>query len=145
MRLSILYRSLCDSTVQYTYFSLPNAGKPVETPNDYYVTGTDNYTKYLVNNTIRGKNCIRGRNISLDRYFTSLSIADWCREQKITVTGTLRKDRILPKEMKVEAGREEKSTKWCFSNDCSIEQQPNILMNLFQMFLLELEGYKDLL
>ena len=31
-----------------------------------------------------------------------------------------------------------------FSDDCSIEQQPNILMNLFQKFLLEFEGYKDL-
>ena len=72
----ILFRSLCDSSVQYTYLSLPYAGKPEEGTNRYYITGTDNYTKYLVENSLRivGVAGLRGRNISLDRYFTSLSI-----------------------------------------------------------------------
>ncbi len=114
----LLFRSLCDSTCQYTYFSLPYAGKPEEGANEYYVTKTDNYTKYLVENTIRiaGTASLRGRNISLDRYFTSLTIADWLLEKDITITGTLRKDRIgLPRELKIEAGREPKSTMWCYN------------------------------
>ena len=98
----LLYRSFCDSEVQYTYFSLPYAGKPEEAPDQYYVTGTDNYTKYLVDNVIRiaGADSVKGRNISLDRYFTSMTIAEWCLERNITITGTMRKDRIgIPREL----------------------------------------------
>ena len=63
-----------------------------------------------------GTASLRGRNISLDIYFTSLSIAEWCLDKDITITGTLRKDRIgLPREMKVGDGREAKSTMWCFA------------------------------
>ena len=48
----LLYRSLCDSTVTYTYFSLAYAGKPEVVGGNgakFYITGTDEYTKYLVN------------------------------------------------------------------------------------------------
>ena len=116
----LLFRSLCDSSLQYTYYSLPYGGKPSEPGSKFYVTGTDNYTIYLVENTIQigGKTVLRGKNISLDRYFTSLSIAEWLQERNISVTGTLRKDRIgLPQEMKTEAGRTEKSTKWCYNGN----------------------------
>ena len=40
----LLYQSLCDSSVQYTYYSLPYAGKPDDLTGDvgkYYITGTD--------------------------------------------------------------------------------------------------------
>ena len=114
----LLFRSLCDSALQYMYFCLPYAGKPNGQPNEFYVTKTDEYTKYLVNGAIKigGAGCLRGRNISLDRYFTSVTIADWLLEKNITTTGTLRSDRKgIPKEMKSDADREEKSTKWCFS------------------------------
>ena len=48
----LLYRSLCDSTVTYTYFSLAYAGKPEVVGGNgakFYITGTDEYTKHLVN------------------------------------------------------------------------------------------------
>ena len=47
----LLYRSLCDSSVWYTYYTLPYVGKPEENtgePGKYYVTGADEYKKYLV-------------------------------------------------------------------------------------------------
>ena len=44
----LLYHSLCDAVVPYTYFTNPYAGKPPQI-NEYYVKGTDEYTKYLVN------------------------------------------------------------------------------------------------
>ena len=80
----LVFRSICDSTVQCTYLSLPYAGKPEGVPDTYYVTGPDNYTKYLVTHTIEvgGTACLRGRKIALDRYFTSLSVAEWCLEKK---------------------------------------------------------------
>ena len=114
----LLYRSLCDAKVPYTYSTLPYAGKPeVIGANDYYVTGCDEYTKWLVNNfQIYGT--LQGRNISLDRYFTSVTLAEWCLERNITIVGTLKSDRKgIPKEMKGVADREEKSTVFCYSED----------------------------
>ena len=70
----LLYRSLCDSTVTYTYFSLAYAGKPEVVGGNgakFYITGTDEYTKYLVNRLSR-YTPIQGCNISMDRYFTSV-------------------------------------------------------------------------
>ena len=115
----LLFRSLCDSLVQYMYYCLPYAGKPTGTPNEFYVTKTDEYTKYLVNGAIKigGAICLRGKNISLDRYFMSVSIADWCLGKDITTTGTMRSDRKgIPKEMK-DVDPEEKSSKWFFSDN----------------------------
>ena len=62
----VLFRSLCDSIVQLTYVLLPYAGKPTGMSEKYYVTGTDKYTKYLVNTAteLGGKDCVKGRNIS---------------------------------------------------------------------------------
>ena len=85
--------------------------------NDYYATGCDEYTKWLVNNfQIYGT--LQGLNISLDRYFTSVSLAEWCLERNITIVGTLKSDqKVIPKEMKGVADREEKSTAFCYSED----------------------------
>ena len=56
---------------------------------------------------------MKGRNISPDRFFTSISIADWCFEKKIAITGTMRKDHIeIPSKIKLEAGLEANSTIW---------------------------------
>ena len=114
----LLYRSLCDAKVPYTYSTLPYAGKPeVIGANYYYVTGCDEYTKWLVNNfQIYGT--LQGRNISLIRYFTSVTLAEWCLERNITIVGTLKFDRkVISKEMKGVADREEKSTAFCYSED----------------------------
>ena len=107
----LLYRSLCDAKVPYTNSTLPHAGKPeVIGANDYHVTGCDEYTKWLVNNfQIYGT--LQGQNISLDRYFTSVTLAEWCLERNTTIVGTLKSDQKgIPKEMKGVADREEKST-----------------------------------
>ena len=48
----LLYHSLCDASVSYTYYSLPYVGKPEDLSGDaskYYILGTNEYTKYLVN------------------------------------------------------------------------------------------------
>ena len=62
----LLYRSLCDAKVLYTYSTLSYAGKPeVIGANDYYVTSCNEYTKWLVNN-FQTYGTLQGRNISLD-------------------------------------------------------------------------------
>ena len=114
----LLYRSLCDAKVPYTYSTLPYAGKPeVIGANNYYIIGCDEYTKWLVNNfQIYGT--LQGRNIFLDRYFTSVTLAEWCLERNITIVGTLKSDRKgIPKEVNRVADREEKSTAFCYSKN----------------------------
>ena len=98
-RYGLLIFSLCDATVPYTYYSLPYAGQP-ENPNMYYVHDTDEKSIYLVNNL--SKYCdLPGRNISLDRYFTNISLANWLVEKKISLVGTMQHSRVgIPPELK---------------------------------------------
>ena len=111
----LLYRLLCDAAVHYTYFFLPYAGKPEvlnkENPaTSYYVTGTDEYTKYLVNGFSTVAN-MSGCNISMDRYFTSVPLAQWCLERNMTIVGAMRLDRKgFPAEIKKINKRDERST-----------------------------------
>ena len=44
----LLYWSISDSVVPYTYFTLPYVGKPEIKGSEFYVTGTDEYSVYLV-------------------------------------------------------------------------------------------------
>ena len=114
----LLYRSLSDAKLPYTYFTLPYAGKPEEITDDsFYVTGTDNYTKYLVDGL--SNYCdIRGRNISMDRFFTSMTIAKYLLSKDITVVGTLRTDRIgIPTEIKQMNERESPSSLYVYNEE----------------------------
>ncbi len=107
----LLYRSLSDSVKRYTYFSLFYAGKPRGIPDSFYVSSVDGYTKYLVDGLSKFLD-LSGRNISLDRFFTSLPIAEYCLDKKITIVGTIKSNRKgLPKEVTGIANREAPSTK----------------------------------
>lgn len=114
----MLYRSISDARLPYTYNTLPYAGKPnVITEESEYVTGTDNYTKYLVKGLERFTN-LKGRNLSIDRYFTSMSIAEWLLNRGLTVVGTLRQDRKgIPDGIKTTDGRENLSTMYAYCED----------------------------
>ena len=116
----LLYRSLCDAVVPFTYYTLSYAGKPSETNNEaskYYITGTDEYTKYLVNG-VNHYHSIGGSNLSMDRYFTSVTIARWALENKITIVGTMRlHSKGIPTEIKSLENREERSVLHVFDND----------------------------
>ena len=58
---ALLFRSLCDSMVQFAYAWLPYAGKPTGMPHKYYVTGIHKNTEYLVKTAIElgRKDCER--------------------------------------------------------------------------------------
>ena len=119
-RYGLLYRSISDSRVPYTYFTLAYAGKPESQPDQFYVTGTDNYTKYLVD-SLKQYVQLRRRNIPMDRYFTSLPVAEYLLENDITVVGTLRSHRIgLPKELTDVKDRDDLSVKYAFPEDGNI-------------------------
>lgn len=66
----------------------------------YYVQGTENIVKYMVENLLRCQ-AIGGRNISFDRLYTSLPIAEWLLERRVTYLGTMQKNRKgIPNEIK---------------------------------------------
>ena len=70
----MLFKSINSARYPYTYQTIVYHGKPVGEPSTYYVTGTDNYTKYLVDKILEHKP-LKGRNISMDRLNTSIAIA----------------------------------------------------------------------
>ena len=94
---------------------MPCAGKPEEITDDSeYVTGTGNYTKYLVEGLEQHVN-LQGRNISMDRYFTSMTISEYLLDKGMRVVGTMRSDRAgIPKEMKETKSRKSPSTLYAY-------------------------------
>ena len=89
----LLFKSLNDSRFPYTYDSLVYAGKPEQGNGPYYIDNIEDYIKTLVQTT-GSKLPLEGRNISMDRLYTSMAIAKWLRDQSITVIGTLMTNRI---------------------------------------------------
>ena len=58
---------------------------------------------------------MQGINISMDQYFTSVSLASWALEKNITIFGTMQHDRKgKPKELGSVANREEKSVMYVY-------------------------------
>ena len=68
----LLYRSISDSVVPYTFFTLPYAGKPEIEGSEFYVTGTNEYGVYLADNL----------SSHVDRYFTSVTIPHYLRTNR---------------------------------------------------------------
>ena len=104
VKYGLLFRSFCDAVDSYCYYRLPYAGKPDSLKENnvkkYYMSGMDEYTIYLLNGVSQFNN-IRGTNISKDRYFTSVTVADWVNQEDVTLVGTIRLDSIgLPKGIK---------------------------------------------
>ena len=64
---------------------------------------------------------LKGTNISMDRYYTSIPQAEWLYDKNITYIGTLNSNRKgLPKEIKETKGREENSLIFCKSDNCKV-------------------------
>ena len=89
------------------------------------MTDTDEYTKYLVIKVSRFSS-IEVCKISMGRYFTSFSLAEWGIDQKFTIMGTMRHDpKSIPKEIKSLKDREKKSTIFAHHSE------KNIMMILY--------------
>ena len=63
--------------------SAPYAGKPPNRDGLYNIDSTKNYLKYLVNATEIDAS-LKGRNISKDRLYTNIPLADWLFDCNIT-------------------------------------------------------------
>ena len=120
-RYGLLIISLRDGEVPYTYTSLPYAGKP-ENPDKYYVVGTDEKTQYLVKRLLEHTN-LTGRNISVDRYFTSVPLSEWLLDRNVTLVGTMNESRVgIPHEIRAVVARESKSTIYMYNPDNAKEK-----------------------
>ena len=99
------------------YAVKPEVLKKENQAKSYYVTGTDEYTKYLVNGFSTVAN-MSGCNISRDRHFTSVPLAQWCLEGNITIVGTMQLDRKgIPAEIKKMDKHDKQSTFYIHGKD----------------------------
>ena len=81
----------------------------------YYIDSTENYVYYLVNQTANNVE-LQGRNISMDRLYRSISLANWLLGRKITCVGILNHNSLgILTELKNTSEREE------FSVTCHYE------------------------
>ena len=84
----MLFKSLNDERQCYTNYSLVYAGKPTKTPSPFYISGTENYVKEMVN-LLWKKVPLDGRNISMDSLSTSIPITKWLLSKNITCIGPM--------------------------------------------------------
>ena len=72
----MLYKSINACRYLFTFSTAAYSGKPKSEPTFYYTTGTSQTVKYLLQNfECRGN--LGGRNISYDRLYTSIPMAQW--------------------------------------------------------------------
>ena len=76
----LLYRDISDSVVPCTYFTLPYAGKPEIEGSEFDVTCIDEHSVYLVDK-LSSHVEITGRNVSVDRYFSGVTIAHYLKKK----------------------------------------------------------------
>jgi hypothetical protein len=104
----LLYRSLNDSKLPFTYRSIVYAGRPAEEPTENYMVGVEETVVELLRR-YGAKNELKGRNLTTDRFYTSVDLADTLlTEFNMTCLGTLTANRKgLPGEFKSLVGRQE--------------------------------------
>ena len=112
----LLFRSINSAEMPYTYNSIMYAGKPIGEPDPHYISGTEEIVQHLVSFLESHVN-INGRNISCDRFYKSLPLANWCLQHNITMVGTIMTNRKGVGEIKSLANRENLSTKVYWEKD----------------------------
>ena len=107
----LLFKSLNDARVSYTYRSLVYAGKPQQLPAQHYVSGNENYVRGLIE-AVDQKQGLQGRNLSMDRLYTSINLAQLLLQKRMTCIGTMQQNRVgIPEDLKKTNDRELLSTR----------------------------------
>ena len=93
-------KSLNNASFLFRYKTTSYAGKPTNGDGPYYIDCTENYLKYLVNATEKDIS-LKGQNISTERLYTSISLANWLLKWKIATVGRVNTRSIgIPDELK---------------------------------------------
>ena len=110
------FRSLGSSRRPYICYIVPYTGKRVEVTENH-IKNTLTVVKRNAEGYEEHGYSLKGTNISMDRYYTSIPQAEWLYDKNITYIGTLNSNRKgLPKEIKETKGREENSWISCKSD-----------------------------
>jgi len=114
-----LFRSINSVTYPFTFSTSVAAGKPPDGDGPFYHNKVIDLVKSVISKLEESVD-IRGRNLTTDRYYTSYELAEYLLEHKITLVGTLQKNRRgIPAEVKSTHGREHFSYEvyWSRTND----------------------------
>ena len=102
----LLFKSTNASRYPFTFRTTPYVGKPRNYNVDqkkkckYYVSGTEKIVKTLITDLDKHTD-FKGRNLSYDRLYASITLANWLLEHNITTVGTPKGNRKgVPKEVK---------------------------------------------
>jgi hypothetical protein len=105
----LLFKSINSTRTPYIFRAVVYAGKPQGDPGPYYVPGIIPIVKSLVNG-LSNLTDLNGRNITMDRLYTSIELFEWLLTKRITGVGTLMiNKRGIPAEIKTIVGRTEHS------------------------------------
>ena len=88
----LLLKSVNAARYPHTFISSPYSGKPTEEGGQYYIQDTEAIGHYLIE-TISTNSSLAGRNISFNRLYTSIPLAKWLLEKRITCIGTMQLNR----------------------------------------------------
>ena len=114
----ILYINAC--RYPFTFSTVLYPAKSKAEPTSYYTPGTSQTVKYLIQNLECHTNLV-ARNMSYDRLYTSISMAQWLLDCGITSVGTLQSNRKgIPAEIKEIKGRETNSYEIYWEKDDGI-------------------------
>jgi hypothetical protein len=114
----LLFKAINAARYPYTYIASPYCGKPQEDGGKYYIQGTEEIVKQMIERLLENKVSLAGRNISFDRLYTSISIQLWLYEKNITSLGTMQLNRKgIPAEMLNFKHREVLSTEVYWQSD----------------------------
>ena len=116
VKYGLSFRSINSAEVPYTYTSVIYAGKPVDKSGPYYVQTTHNVDKYLDNSLTR-EAYIKGYNLSTDRFYTSIEIANWLLEKNVTCVDTIKGNCRGMRDLKSLVNRESPSKKVYLGKD----------------------------
>ena len=96
----MLYKSINACRYPFTFSSAVYPAQPKAEPTFYYPSGTSQTIKYLIQNLKCHANLV-ARNIYYDRLYTSIPMAQWLLDRRITSVGTLQSNRKgIPAEIK---------------------------------------------
>ena len=103
------FRSRDSSRRPYIYYTVPYTRKPVEVT-ESHIKDMLTLVKRIVEGYEQHGYSLKGTNISMDRYYTSIPLAEWLYRKNITCIETINSNgKGLSKNIKETKGREENS------------------------------------
>ena len=115
----LLIRTVADANFRYMWKMWPYSGRPAspeQSPPAAHFETVPQMVKHMVQ-----KVAGTGRNITMDRFFTSVPLVEDLLAERLTVVGTInRRRKLLPKEMTDPRGRQPDTTLFGFRNDITL-------------------------